>query len=129
MDWLFLIGRIVFGAFFINSGVNHFLSFGDMRGYAESKGVPSPAVTVAATGVILVAGGLAVLLGVLAEIGLALLVGFLVVSAVVMHDFWAVPEERKAAEKINFFKNLGLAGAALMLLYFTGEPWPLSLGG
>ena len=40
MDWLFLIGRIVFGLFFVINGLNHFMMVSAMTGYTASKGVP-----------------------------------------------------------------------------------------
>jgi hypothetical protein len=45
-----------------------------------------------------------------------------------MHNFWAVGAEMKAAEMINFLKNFALLGSALMFLALK-KPWPLSLGG
>lgn len=77
MEWMLLIGlligRIIFGGFFIFSGLNHFMNLGMMSGYAESKGTPAPQVAVAGSGVMLLAGGLSVVLGVLPVIGLILI--------------------------------------------------------
>ena len=126
MEWLLLIGRIIFGGFFVFNGLNHFMNLGLMGEYALSKGTPAPKVAVAGTGVMLLVGGLSVVLGVLPVIGLILLVLFLVPVAVVMHNFWAVPEEQKINEQVNFMKNMGLAGAALALMYGASD-WPLAL--
>jgi putative oxidoreductase len=103
--------------FFVFNGLNHFMNLGMMSGYAGSKGTPAPKVAVVGTGVMLMVGGLSVVLGVLPVIGLILIVLFLVPVAVVMHDFWAVPEEGKMNEQVNFMKNMELAGAALALMY------------
>ena len=43
MEIVLLVGRILFGGFFIMSGLNHFQNLGMMSGYAESKNVPFPA--------------------------------------------------------------------------------------
>jgi putative oxidoreductase len=130
MEWILLIGlligRIIFGGFFIFSGLNHFMNLGMMSGYAESKGTPAPQVAVAGSGVMLLAGGLSVVLGVLPVIGLILIILFLLPVSFVVHDFWAVPEEQKMNEQIHFMKNMALAGAALALLYGTSS-WPLAL--
>jgi putative oxidoreductase len=126
MEWVLLIGRIIFGGFFAFSGLNHFMNLGMMSGYAESKGTPAPKVAVAGSGVLLLVGGLSVALGVLPVIGLLLIVVFLLPTSILMHDFWAAPEEEKMNEQINFMKNMGLAGAALALMYGASS-WPLAL--
>ena len=112
--------------FFIFGGLNHFMNLGMMAHYAGHEGTPAPKVAVAGTGVLLLAGGLSVVLGVVPVIGLISMVVFLVPVSLVMHDFWAVPEEQKMDQQIHFMKNVALAGAALALMY--GAPsWPLAL--
>lgn len=126
MEWVLLIGRIIFGGFFAFNGLNHFMNLGQMSGYAEYKGTPAPKVAVGGSGVLLLVGGLSVVLGVLPVIGLILIIVFLVPVSILMHDFWAVSEEEKMNEQINFMKNMGLAGAALALMYGASS-WPLAL--
>ncbi len=126
MEWVLLVGRIIFGGFFIFNGLNHFMNFEMMSGYAGSKGTPAPKVAVAGSGLMLLVGALSVVLGVLPVIGLILIVLFVVPVAVVIHDFWAVPEEQKINEQVHFMKNMGLAGAALALMYGASS-WPLAI--
>ena len=64
-----------------------------------SGGTPTPKIAVAGSGVLLIAGGLSVALGVLPVIGLILILVFLLPVSFVMHDFWAVPEEEKMNER------------------------------
>ncbi|MBE3597620.1 MAG: DoxX family protein [Limnochordaceae bacterium] len=129
MDIVFLIGRIIYGGFFILNAFNHFRNVSSMAGYARSKGVAAPEAAVIGTGLMLLAGGLSVLLGYLPTVGLGLIVIFLVVVAFWMHSYWAVPDPMaRMGEQTNFFKNLALAGAALMMTLLP-QPWPLSLGG
>jgi putative oxidoreductase len=45
-----LVGRTLFGAFFIMSGLNHFQNLAMMSGYAQSKNVPSPRLAVIGIG-------------------------------------------------------------------------------
>ena len=127
MDLLLLVGRIVFGGFFIMSGINHFTNAGMMSGYAKSKNVPASYLAVVGTGVMLVLGGASVLLGLFPVVGLLLLILFLVPASVLMHNFWTVQDpQMRAAEQINFLKNIALTGAALALMYGAAN-WPLSL--
>ncbi len=121
------IGRFLFSVLFITSGMNHFMQYEALAGYARASGVPSPEAAVLASGVVLVVGGVCVLLGAFARFGALLLAGFLLVSAVMMHRFWGVTDAAQAqAQMTNFFKNLALAGGALLIVYFG--PGPYSLG-
>lgn len=128
MEILLLIGRIIFGGFFIMSGFNHFANVGMMAGYAGSKNVPAAPVAVIGTGVLLLLGGLSVVLGFLPVLGLLLLIIFLVPTSLLMHNYWTVQDpQMRAAEQVNFLKNMALTGAALALMY-GATSWPLSLG-
>ena len=42
----FLIGRLLFGGYFIVSGINHFKNKGQMTQYTASKNIPQPEVAV-----------------------------------------------------------------------------------
>ena len=128
MELLLLVGRVLFGVFFIMSGINHFTNAGMMSGYAKSKDVPLAYPAVVGTGVMLVLGGLSVLLGLFPVVGLVLIVVFLLPTSVLIHNFWTVQDPRaRAAEQVNFLKNIALTGAALALVYGTVD-WPLTLG-
>ena len=87
---IFIIGRILLGGFFINSGINHFKGIGMMSGYAQMKGVPLPKVSVAFSGALVLLGGLSVLLGVYPTVGVAALALFLIPVTFMMHAFWKV---------------------------------------
>ncbi len=124
---LFLIGRILFGVFFLASGLHHFADVHNMSAYARSKGTPAPWLAVIATGVLLITGGASILLGAYPILGIVLLGVFLVGVSFVMHAFWALRDpQQRAAEKVHFLKNMALLGALLMFLLIP-VPWPLSL--
>ncbi len=123
----FLLGRLIFGGFFINSGINHFVKRDSMAQYAGYKGVPVPERAVEASGAALILGGTSILLGIKPKLGTAALIGFLVGVSPVMHDFWNVEDaEKRQGEMINFMKNLALLGGALALMGVE-EPWPASV--
>jgi len=123
----FLLGRAIFGGFFILNGMNHFQKASQLAGYAARKNVPQPELAVKATGAVLVAGGASILLGFKPKLGAAALIGFLAAVSPVMHDFWKATEpEQRMNESVNFLKNLALAGGALALMGVE-EPWPASL--
>jgi uncharacterized membrane protein YphA (DoxX/SURF4 family) len=121
-----LIGRAVFGGYFVFSGLNHFAHLESTAGYAHSKHVPLAPLAVGTTGAMLIVGGLSLLVGYRPKVGSALLIGFLAGVSPTMHGFWndQNPDERMA-DMINFTKNVALAGAA-MLAAGSPEPWPIS---
>jgi putative oxidoreductase len=127
MKAAFLIGRLVFGGFFLYNGINHLKRRKQLGQYAESKNVPMAEATVAATGVVLIAGGASILLGVKPKLGTAAIAGFLAGVSPVMHNFWSMQDpQQRMNEMINFSKNMALLGSALALMG-VDEPWPASV--
>ncbi|OGZ01664.1 MAG: DoxX family protein [Candidatus Liptonbacteria bacterium RIFCSPLOWO2_12_FULL_60_15] len=126
---LFLVGRVLFGGYFVMMGLNHFMKNGMLTGYARSKNVPMAKLAVMGSGLLLLAGGLGVLLGGYVQWAVAALALFLVPVSFTMHAFWAIPDPMaRMGDQVNFMKNMALLGAALMLLTIPG-PWPFSLFG
>lgn len=125
---LFLIGRVLFGGYFVMSGLTHYIKTDMLAGYAQSKGVSSPRVAVLGSGLLLLAGGLGVLLGAYVQWAVLALALFLVPISFKMHAFWAETEPMRMSDQVNFMKNMALLGGALMLLMIPG-PWPYSLLG
>lgn len=123
----FLIGRLLFGGFFLYSGINHLRKHKQMAPYAEAKGVPAPEASVTLAGVPLIIGGASVLLGVKPKLGALAILGFLAGVSPVMHDFWRHEDpNQRMNEMVNFTKNLALAGGALALMG-VDEPWEASV--
>ena len=118
MDILNILGRIIFGGYFIYSGFNHFMFMKMMVGYSQSKKIPLANVAVPVTGLMLLAGGLSFLLDFHVTIGSILLLAFLLPTSFFMHNFWAVSDPmQKMGERVNFTKNFALIGALLLFIY------------
>ncbi|OEJ93908.1 DoxX family membrane protein [Streptomyces thermolilacinus] len=132
MDILVLIGRVLFALPFLAFAANHLTKTQYMAGYAQSKGLPAAKPAILLSGLLLLLGGLSILLGIWADLG-ALLLVFLVPTALVTHAFWKgdSPDGRQA-EMTHFLKDVGPAGAALMLLAFfsfVGDELGLAVTG
>lgn len=124
MEWLWLIGRAIFGLYFIMGGVNHFTQYQGMKQYTSYKGVPAAGLSVIVTGLILLGGGLSILTGYLIQAGLLLLAIFLLTAAIMMHNFWTLDDPNaKMGEMNQFLKNIAIAAACLMLLAMTDWSW------
>jgi uncharacterized membrane protein YphA (DoxX/SURF4 family) len=123
----FLIGRLIFGGFFIYNGIHHFQQRRNLAQYAQSKKVPVPDVAVTATGAAMIVGGASVLLGIKPKLGALAIIGFLAGVSPVMHDFWKAEDpNQRMNDMVNFGKNMALLGAALALIGVE-EPWPASV--
>jgi putative oxidoreductase len=133
MDIIVLIGRVLFAALFLGSAFGHLTQTKAMAGYAASKKVPFASATVFGSGVLLAVGALMVLLGVWADLGALLLVVFLVPTAILMHNFWTVPDpQARQMDQIQFNKDIALAGGALLafvLFAYAGENLGLTITG
>jgi uncharacterized membrane protein YphA (DoxX/SURF4 family) len=123
----FLIGRMLFGGFFLYNGINHLRSAKEMASYAGAKGVPEPELAVKLSAIPLLIGGASLLLGVKPKIGALAIVGFLAGVSPVMHDFWRIEDPAQRTQNmIDFMKNIALAGGALALMGVE-EPWEASV--
>jgi len=119
METVMFIGRILFAAMFVLSGVNHFTKAEAMTGYAQFKGVPQPQLANLVSGALMISGGLSVILGIVADLGALVLSILLVIMAVLMHDFWKQTDpQAKQTEMIGFLKNISMAGGGLFMFAF-----------
>ena len=116
MDAILVIGRILFALIFINSGIAHFTKNAGMTQYAQYKKVPMARASVYISGLMILLGGLYIVLGFYADLGALLIAIFLIPTAFLMHNFWKESDATaKQNETIAFFKDLALAGAALII--------------
>jgi putative oxidoreductase len=123
MDALAPLGRLLFSAIFISSGINHLANGQAMTGYAQSAGLPFPALAIYVSGLVLLVGGVCILLGVFARLASVAIAAFLVVAAFTVHHFWGLPPEQAQMQMVHFWKNLSMAGGALLLAYFGPGPY------
>jgi len=124
MDFVLLVGRILFVALFLASAMGHLSQSKAMGAYAGSKGVPSPVLATQVSGVLILLGGISVLLGLWGDLGSLFLVVFLLPTALLMHAFWKETEPMaKQMEMVQFNKDVALAGGALVLFWaFSQDP-------
>ena len=130
MNAVLVIGRVLFALIFINSGIAHLTKLEAMTGYAQYKKVPAAKLSVIVSGLMILVGGLYIAFGVYADLGALLIALFLIPAAFLMHAFWKESDATaKQNETIGFFKDLSLAGAALIIfaLVATGTDFGPSI--
>ncbi len=132
MDIVLIIGRVLFALLFISSGVSHLTKLEAMTGYAQYKKVPAAKFGVVLSGLMILLGGIYIAFGVYADLGALLIALFLIPTSFLMHAFWKETDATaKQNKSISFFKNLALAGAALIIfaLVATGTDFGPSITG
>lgn len=128
MKGIFLMGRIIFGGFFLYNGINHIKQRQALQQYAAAKNVPSPELAVPVSAAFLTLGGASIIFGLQPKLGTLAIMAFLATATPTMHDFWSAEDPgQKQNDLIHFSKNMALLGAALALSGVE-EPWPASVG-
>jgi putative oxidoreductase len=124
MNYVVLMGRILYAAIFVMAGPGHFTA--GTISYAAHQGVPMASIAVPLSGLIALVGGMSILVGYFARYGAWLIVVFLVPVTIMMHKFWGIPNPSVAQiQQILFMKNLSMLGAALLIAHFGSGPFSL----
>src|SRR5262245_7969937 len=71
-----LAARAIYGGYFVYNGVNHLVNRRMMADYARSKGVRAADAAVVASGLMIIAGGTSLVLGMRPKVGVGLISGF-----------------------------------------------------
>lgn len=115
------VARPLLGSIFVWGGIN---ALRQTEPHATVVGGSDPESEVKLDGLVKVAAGLALAMGVLPRLAALLLASNLVPTTLAGHRFWESkdPQER-AAQEIHFLKNLGLLGGLLLASADTeGKP-------
>lgn len=116
MNYLPLIGRILFAAIFIAASFRHFTAEG--ISHARDLGTPFASFFVPLSGVMAFAGGLSILLGFHARWGAGFIILFLLPVTFLMHAFWNAPDATmRHIQLAMFMKNLCMLGGAVFILH------------
>ena len=122
LRFLPLIGRILIAVLFVPAGFQKLTGFQGSVGYAESAGMPVPALAIAAAIAIELGGGLLLLVGYKARWVAAAMALFTVVAAIVFHHDFA---DEVHMQMINFQKSMAIAGGLLAFVYFGAGPFSI----
>jgi len=122
-----LIGRLMLAAIFVLSGFHKFGDFAGTAGYIASKGLPLPQGAAAIAVVVELAGGLMIAAGYRTRWAAAVLAVFTLAAGFLFHAFWLDPPAAQTGNFVNFWKNVSIAGA--FLLVFAFGPGRYSIDG
>lgn len=103
------LGRVLLSSLFLASGAGKIAQWDGTKAYMESAGLPGALLPAVVAFEIL--APLALIVGFRTRIVALLLAGFSIVTALVFHNNFG-----DAAQQVNFFKNVSIAGGLLMIV-------------
>lgn len=125
-DVLILIARIALMLLFLMSGWSKLTDFQGTVGYMTSLHAPLPAVAASVAICMEFFVGIALVLGIAVRPLALLFVVFVLGTGVIGHAFWSMEGAERAANTIQFFKNLAIAGGLLLLAVTGGGRYALT---
>ena len=118
-DEALLAARILLMILFVIFGWSKLTNFSSTTGYMGAEGLPLPAVAAVVVIAMELVVGVALLLGFYTRPLALLLAVYTLAAALIGHDNWTMTGADRAANVINFYKNISIVGG-LLLLGVTG---------
>jgi putative oxidoreductase len=118
-DEVLLLARVLLMLLFVLFGWSKLTDFAGTAAYMASEGLPLPMLAAAVVIAMEFVVGLAIMLGIFTRPLALLMALYTLGTALVGHHFWTMAGAERAANMINFYKNLSIIGG-LLLLCLTG---------
>lgn len=115
MDWAALLGRFLLALIFLQGGIGWAGNLAGPTTAAANAGVPLANVAVPLAMVIQIVGALMVITGFYTRLGALGLLLFTVLAIVFFHRYWEKADGAANADRVQFFKDLALAGGLIVL--------------
>ena len=116
---IILLARILLMVLFVMSGWSKLIGFAGTVAYLESLGAPVPVLAAIIAVVMEFIVAIALILGFYTRPLAFLFALFVLGTALIGHNFWAMADPERAANMTQFYKNLSIMGG-LLLLGITG---------
>lgn len=123
--FVMFIGRLCIAAIFLAAGVGKFIAFEETSQYMASKGFTAIPLFLFGAALVEILGGLSLVFGYKARIGALILLAFLIPTTGIFHDFWNLEGAERAAQQIQFLKNLAIFGGLLYVLSTGAGLWSI----
>ena len=121
--WL-LLGRVAMGSLFLPTGLRKLLDPAAFARQLDSYGMIQPLyVWAVVAAVVEFFGAFAVVIGLQTRLAALLMVLFSIAAAFLGHQFWALEGKDYLAQRINFWKDLAIAGGFLILFVRGAGPF------
>lgn len=113
---LMIIGRVLFGAFFLIAGIRNFRNFGERRQLPTNYGGPLPASLLAVGFAVQVLGGLSLIFGLWTIWGALALIAFLFGATPLYHNLFLFTGKERDPHLYLTLVNITLVGGLLMVI-------------
>ena len=113
---LMIIGRVIFGAFFVIAGIRNFLHFSDRMKLPTNYGWPLPAPLLALGFAVQLLGGLALIFSVWTVAGALSLIAFLIGATPLYHNLFLFKGSERDPHLYLTMVNITLAGGLLLIV-------------
>lgn len=108
-------GRLMVGLLFVWAGIDKIQGWPDALAEVAGGGLPFPALTLAATIVLQIAAGAAIMLGRWLRPSCWALAAFTALATVLYHGFWQASGAARHGELITFMEHVCMVGGLLVL--------------
>lgn len=113
---LMIVGRVVFGAFFLIAGIRNFLNFRDRMQLPTNYGWPLPAPLLALGFAVQLLGGLSLMFAVWTVAGALALIAFLIGATPLYHNLFLFSGKERDPHLYLTLVNITLAGGLLLIV-------------
>lgn len=118
--FLTIVGRVIFGGFFLVAGLRNFANFGDRTRLQTNYGWPLPAPLLALGFAVQVLGGAALVLGMWVVPAAAALIAFLFAATPLYHNLFKFSGKERDPHLYLTLVNITLAGGLLLVISDAG---------
>ncbi len=126
---LALLGRVLIAVLFLPFAWDKITNFsGTVQYIVSAGGVPLPEVAAAIGLLAELVLPLLLLVGYQARWAALLLAIYVLILTPIFHHFWSVPAAQAYVQKLNFFKNCGIAGGLLAMAAFGAGAFSIDAG-
>jgi len=114
-DTMLLVARAAMAAIFLPSGFQKLTHLGAFAASLSQHGVPDATQLAPLAASVEFFGALLILTGTRFRWAALLMAGFTAVAALISHRFWELGEAARAAQEVQFMKNLAILGGFVAL--------------
>jgi putative oxidoreductase len=116
---LMIVGRAIFGAFFLIAGLRNFVHFSERRVLATNYGWPLPTPLLAIGFAVQLVGGLSLIVGLWPAVGALVLIAFLIAATPLYHNLFMFHGKERDPHLYLTLVNVTLCGGLLLVIADT----------
>ena len=127
-EFLYAVGRAGAVAIFVWSGFGKLVAIDGTALSIASKGLPVPQVLAVSAALVEIVAGIMVAVGFKTRWAALALIAFAAAATYLFHDFWNMTGSARTQNLIQFYKNLSVVGALLMIVATGGGRFSVDRG-